>query len=371
MSKRKRALITGITGQDGSYLAGLLLELGYEVHGIVRRVAIEDPAQRLARLNGMEDELTLHTGDMASYPSLFNVFARHEFDECYHLAAQSFAAESLRDGFSTMNTNIQGTHYLLTTVQDLQPECKFYFAGSSEMFGKACETPQNESTPFRPRSPYGISKLTGFELARNFRESYGMFCVSGILFNHESPRRGREFVTRKITAGAAAIRNGIADELRLGNLEARRDWGHARDYVRAMHGMMQADEPDDYVIATGETHTVRELCDLAFRHVGLNYADYVIEDPRFFRPLEPEQLVGDASKARRALGWSTTISFEDMVAEMMDSEMRQASLAAGSRAAGTGPGRRSTDARDAEAATDRREKPATPSPRRAALDRLQ
>src|SRR6266702_852965 len=260
----KKALITGITGQDGSYLAEHLLNLGYEVHGIVRRVALEQPEQRLGRIAHLQDKLKLHSGSLESYPSIFHVISRHDFDECYHLAAQSFVAESFADGFSTMSVNVDGTHYMLAALRELRPECRFYFAGSSEMFGRVKETPQRESTPFHPRSPYGISKVAGFELTRNYREAFGMFCLSGILFNHEGPRRGFEFVTRKITSTVARIRLGLAKELRLGNLEAKRDWGHAADYVRAMCLMLQQPEPDDYVIATGETHSVREFCEAAF-----------------------------------------------------------------------------------------------------------
>src|SRR5438874_8027461 len=269
--KPKRALITGLTGQDGSYLAELLLSLGYEVHGLVRRVALEDPGRRFNRIEHLLDQMTLHPASLESYPSVFHVISRHDFDECYHLAAQSFVAESFADGFSTMNTNINGTHYVLAALRELRPRCRFYFAGSSEMFGKVRQVPQNENTAFYPRSPYGISKVAGFELTRNYREAYEMFCVGGILFNHESPRRGYEFVTRKISSTVARIKLGLASELRLGNLEARRDWGHARDYVGAMHLMLQQEQPDDYVIATGESHSVREFCELAFAEVGLDY----------------------------------------------------------------------------------------------------
>src|SRR5882724_13648743 len=218
----KRALITGITGQDGSYLAEQLLGFGYEVHGVVRRVALEDPSRRFTRIEHIIDRLTLHAASLESYPSIFNIFSRNDFDECYHLAAQSFVAESFADGFSTMNTNINGTHYVLAALRELQPQCRFYFAGSSEMFGKAREVPQNENTPFHPRSPYGISKVAGFELTRNYRETHGLFAISGILFNHEGPRRGHEFVSRKITSTVARIKAGEATELPLGNLEARR-----------------------------------------------------------------------------------------------------------------------------------------------------
>ena len=317
----KRALITGITGQDGSYLAEYLLSLGYEVHGIARRVALEDPERHFTRILHLVDRIHIHSGSLESYPSIFSVIARHQFDECYHLAAQSFVAESFQDGFSTMNININGTHYVLAALKELQPECRMYFAGSSEMFGKVQEMPQRETTPFHPRSPYGISKVAGFELTRNYREAFGMFCLSGILFNHEGPRRGFEFVTRKITSSVARIKLGLANELRLGNLDAKRDWGHTADYVRAMHMMLQQHEPDDYVIATGETHSVREFCEAAFAVAGLDYRDYVKIDEFFYRPAETDLLVGDASKARRALGWAPTYSFSDLITEMVNADL--------------------------------------------------
>lgn len=317
----KKALITGITGQDGSYLAEHLVSLGYEVHGLVRRVALEDPRRRFNRLEHLLDQLTLHAASLESYPSIFHVLSKHDFDECYHLAAQSFVAESFADGFSTMNTNINGTHYLLAALRELQPACRFYFAGSSEMFGKVHEVPQTEMTPFHPRSPYGISKVAGFHLTRNYREAYGMYCVGGILFNHESPRRGFEFVTRKITSTAARIKLGLVDELQLGNLEAQRDWGHAQDYVIAMHSMLQQDAADDYLIATGETHTVREFCERAFSRLGLDWQKYVKLDERFYRPAEVDLLVGDSSKARRLLNWQPRIAFEQLVDEMVDADL--------------------------------------------------
>ena len=317
----KRALITGITGQDGSHLSELLLDLGYEVHGVVRRVAIESPDQRLHRIAHLRDRLILHPASLESYPSLFQIFSHHQFDEVYHLAAQSFVAESFADGFTTMSVNSFGTHYVLAALRELQPKAKFYFAGSSEMFGKVRESPQREETPFHPRSPYGISKVTGFYLTMNYREAYGMFALSGILFNHEGPRRGTEFVTRKITTAAAKIKLGLANELRLGNLDARRDWGHAADYVRAMHLMLQQPEPEDYVVATGETHTVQEFCEKAFGAVGLDYRDYVKTDPRFVRPAEVDLLLGDASKAHRQLGWTPRYSFDDLVREMVESDL--------------------------------------------------
>jgi GDPmannose 4,6-dehydratase len=317
----KRALITGITGQDGSYLAELLLEKGYEVHGLVRRVALEQPEQRLRRIAHIKKDVVLHAGSLESYPSLFHILSRCKIDECYHLAAQSFVAESFEDGFSTMNSNSSGTHYMLAALHQLQPECRFYFAGSSEMFGKVRETPQKETTPFHPRSPYGISKVTGYYLTLNYREAYGMFCSNGMLFNHESPRRGFEFVTRKITHNVARIKLGLATDLPLGNLEARRDWGHAADYVRAMHLMLQQPEPGDYVVAMGETHSVREFCDLAFREVGLDYRDYVREDPQFYRPAEVDLLVGDPTLANEKLGWQPTYSFRDLIREMVANDL--------------------------------------------------
>jgi GDPmannose 4,6-dehydratase len=317
----KKALITGITGQDGSYLTEQLLELGYEVHGLVRRVALEDPTRRFTRLEHLLDRITLHPASLESYPSIFHVLSKHEFDECYHLAAQSFVAESFADGFSTMNTNINGTHYMLAALRELQPKCRFYFAGSSEMFGKVRETPQTEKTSFHPRSPYGISKVAGFDLTRNYREAYGMYCVSGILFNHESPRRGYEFVTRKITSTVARIKLGQATELRLGNLDAKRDWGHAADYVHAMRLMLQQPEPDDYVVATGETHTVHDFCERAFSKVGLDYRDYVRQDEQFYRPAEVDLLMGNAAKAKRVLGWEQVHTFAQLVDEMVEADL--------------------------------------------------
>ncbi len=313
----KRALITGITGQDGSYLAEHLLSLGYEVHGLVRRVALEVPEHRFRRIAHILDRVTLHAGNLESYPAIFDVISRHPFDECYHLAAQSFVAESFADGFSTMDMNVNGAHYVLAALAQLQPKCRFYFAGTSEMFGRVTESPQNERTPFHPRSPYGISKVAGHYLSLNYRESYGLFAASGILFNHESPRRGYEFVTRKVSTSVARIKLGLASEVRLGNLDAKRDWGHARDYVVAMHLMLQQEQPDDFVIATGEAHTVRELCEIAFDSVGLDYGDWVVIDERLKRPVEAHALIGDASKAKRILGWTPTVRFEELVREMV------------------------------------------------------
>lgn len=319
----KKALITGITGQDGSYLAEYLLSLGYEVHGIVRRTALEDPEHRFRRINHLLHKIHLHAASLESYPSIFHVISQHDFDECYHLAAQSFVAESFADGFSTMNTNINGTHYVLAALRELRPQCRFYFAGSSEMFGKVQATPQCETTRFYPRSPYGISKVAGFELTRNYREAYDMYCCSGILFNHEGPRRGFEFVTRKITSSAARIKLGLASEVRLGNLDAKRDWGHSADYVRAMHLMLQQPEPDDFVVATGETHSVREFCELAFAEVGLDYQEYVKVDERFYRPAEVDLLVGDATRAHQTLGWRPQYTFNQLISEMVQADLEE------------------------------------------------
>lgn len=313
----KRALITGITGQDGSYLSELLLEKGYEVHGIVRRVALEDPAHRMGRIVHLLDRLQLHPASLETLPSLYRLFLQIEPDECYHLAAQSFVSYSFDDEFSTMNTNVNGTHHMLSALKEVTPRCRFYFAATSEMFGRAEETPQSERTRFHPRSAYGISKVAGFELTRNYREAYGLHASSGILFNHESPRRGFEFVTRKITSGLARIRSGAMKQLVLGNLDARRDWGHARDYVRAMWMMLQQPEPDDYVIATGETHSVREFAELAFAEAGLDYRDFVATSQGFFRPAEVDLLQGDASKARAKLGWCAEVGFTGLVKEMV------------------------------------------------------
>lgn len=316
----KRALITGITGQDGSYLAELLLGKGYEVHGMVRRVALEDPAHRLGRITHILNRVHLHAGSLESLPSIYQVLRKIEPDECYHLAAQSFVSYSFDDEFSTLQTNVNGTHNLLATLRDIAPKCRFYFAGSSEMFGKVAEVPQTESTRFHPRSAYGISKVAGFDLTRNYREAYGLHASSGILFNHESPRRGFEFVTRKITSAVARIKAGKARELPMGNLEAKRDWGHAADYVSAMWSMLQQEQPDDYVVAMGETHSVREFAELAFGFAGLDYRDHVVVDPQFYRPAEVELLLGNAAKAKAELGWSPSIDFKSLVREMVESD---------------------------------------------------
>lgn len=317
----RSALITGITGQDGSYLAELLLSKGYRVHGIVRRVALENPDHRMWRIRHLLHDIELHPASLESYPSLFRVIQAVKPDELYHLAAQSYVSYSFEDEFSTMNTNVSGTHYVLSAVREAAPNCRFYFAGSSEMFGKVREVPQTENTPFHPRSAYGISKVAGYDLTRNYREAYGLFAVSGILYNHESPRRGFEFVTRKITSHAAKIKLGLTEELPLGNLDAKRDWGHSRDYVRAMWLMLQQQEPDDFVIATGATYSVRDFAELAFRHLGLDYADYVKVDPRLYRPAEVDILLGNAEKANRQLGWSPTVTLPELVREMTEADL--------------------------------------------------
>ncbi|MFH1023615.1 MAG: GDP-mannose 4,6-dehydratase [Planctomycetota bacterium] len=325
---KKRALITGITGQDGYYLTEFLLEKGYEVHGVVRRVALEDPDHRLSRLRPFLGRITLHPASLESYASLVKVVREVRPDEFYHLAAQSFVSYSFEDEFSTINTNINGTHFVLSAVREIAPECRFYFAGSSEMFGNAPVTPQNEDTGFFPRSPYGISKVAGFHLTKNYREAYGLHASSGILFNHESPHRGYEFVTRKITHAAARAKAGRLDRLELGNLEARRDWGFAGDYVRAMWLMLQQDRPDDHVVATGETHSVREFADAAFGAVGLDWKKFVTTDPKFIRPAEVNLLQGDFSKARRVLGWDPTVRFPELVEMMVRADL---DLVAGGR----------------------------------------
>ncbi len=317
----KKALITGITGQDGSYLAELLLEKGYEVHGLVRRIAAENAVARMARISHLQNQLILHSATLENYASIFKAIEGLQFDECYHLAAQSYVADSFEDEFSTMSINIHGTHHVLAALRQVSPNCRFYFAGSSEMFGEAEEVPQRESTRFHPRSPYGISKVAGYHLTVNYREAYGLYCCNGILFNHESPRRGREFVTRKITTGVAKIVKGEAQDLKLGNMEAKRDWGHARDYVKAMWLMLQQERPDDYVVATGETHSVREFCEVAFAEAGLDWQKYVKVDRNLLRPADVDYLVGDSSKAKRALGWAPTMTFRELAKEMVRADL--------------------------------------------------
>ncbi len=319
---RKRALITGINGQDGSYLAELLLEKGYQVDGVVRRDAVEDPAHRLANLAGIRDRVRLHVGALDNPLSIYKIVSGVKPDECYHLASSSFVSYNFEDEASIVANNFVATHSLLSTLKEVVPGCRVYFAGSSEMFGDAKVAPQNEATPFNPRSVYGISKLAAFHLARNYREHHGMFVAAGILYNHESPRRGFQFVTRKITSSAARIRLGLAHSLPLGNMDASRDWGYAPDYVKAMYAMLQTPKPADYVIATGVSHTVRDLLRFAFSAVGLDYERYVTVDRSYFRPSEAVTLRGDASFARRELGWAPSKSFEEVVKEMVESDLR-------------------------------------------------
>ena len=322
----KVALITGITGQDGSYLAELLLSKGYEVHGIVRRVALEDENHRLWRIRKILNDVTLHAGSLESYASLFNIVLKIKPEEVYHLAAQSYVGYSFEDEFSTLNININGTHYLLSAVKEFaDSKIKFYFAGSSEMFGKTKESPQNENTPFNPRSAYGISKVTGFYLTKNYREAYKLHASTGILFNHESPRRGFEFVTRKITHAVARIKKGLQKKLKLGNLKAKRDWGHAKDYVEAMWMILQQNNSDDFVIGTGKEHTVEDFANKAFSHVGLNYKDHVILDKKLIRPAEVDTLLANPNKAKKILKWKQKISFDDLVKNMVDHDLEHAS----------------------------------------------
>jgi len=314
-----KALITGITGQDGSYLADLLLEKGYEVYGMVRRSSTEN----FERINHIRDRVTLVHGDLLDQFSILRIVDEIRPDEVYNLAAQSFVPTSWRQPILTGDFDALGVTKVLEAIRQVDTKIRFYQASSSEMFGKVVEVPQNERTPFYPRSPYGVAKVYGHFITVNYKESYGIFAVSGILFNHESPRRGLEFVTRKVTDGAARIKMGLADKLALGNLDAKRDWGFAGDYVRAMWMMLQHDKPDNFVIATGQSHTVGRLCEVAFAHLDLDYKDYVVTDPRFVRPAEVEELLGDASHARKTLGWEPEVSFEQMIEMMVDADMER------------------------------------------------
>jgi len=318
---RKTALITGITGQDGSYLAEFLLEKGYNVVGMVRRSSTVN-FDRIKHLQEV-DALEIAQGDLLDQLSLIDLLRDYQPDEVYNLAAQSFVPTSWRQPVLTGEFTALGVTRILDAIRIVNPEIRFYQASSSEMFGKVMEVPQRESTPFYPRSPYGVAKVYGHWITVNYRESYGLFACSGILFNHESPRRGLEFVTHKVTHGVARIKKGLQHELRLGNLEAKRDWGYAGDYVQAMWMMLQEDEPDDYVIATGETHSVRELCEVAFSHVGLNYENYVIIDEKYYRPAEVDLLIGDATKAHAKLGWEPAVSFEELTRMMVDADMAE------------------------------------------------
>jgi GDPmannose 4,6-dehydratase len=313
----KKALVTGITGQDGSYLADLLLSQGYEVIGMVRRSSTVN----FGRIESFQDRITLAHGDLLDQMSLLDIMREHEPDEVYNLAAQSFVPVSWKQPVLTGEFTALGVTRMLEAVRTVVPKARFYQASSSEMFGKVQEVPQNEKTPFYPRSPYGVAKVYGHWITVNYRESYDLFACSGILFNHESPRRGLEFVTRKVTHGAAQVKLGLADELRLGNLEARRDWGYAGDFVRAMWLMLQQDEPRDYVVGTGATHSVRELCQLAFGYLDLDWEEYVVVDPEFYRPAEVDLLVSDPTRVRKDLGWEPKVSFEELIQMMVEADM--------------------------------------------------
>lgn len=317
--KQKIALITGITGQDGSYLAEFLLNKGYQVIGMVRRSSTVN-FDRIAHLQDLE-ALEIVQGDLLDQMSLIDILREYNPAEVYNLAAQSFVPTSWRQPVLTGEFTALGVTRMLDAIRIVNPKIRFYQASSSEMFGKVVEVPQREATPFYPRSPYGVAKVYGHWITVNYRESYNLYACSGILFNHESPRRGLEFVTHKVTHAAARIKLGLQDELRLGNLEARRDWGYAGDYVRAMWLMLQQDEPDDYVIATGETHSVRELCQVAFQYLNLDYQDYVVIDDKFYRPAEVDLLIGDASKGRVKLGWEPTVTFEGLIKLMVEADM--------------------------------------------------
>ncbi len=321
MTTNKRALITGITGQDGSYLAELLLDKGYEVFGLTRRLS----ANNYWRIEHLLDRLTLLPGDLLDQLSLIRVLERVKPHEVYNLAAMSFVPASWDQPMLTGEFNSQGVTRVLEAVRVVDPSIRIYQASSSEMYGKVREVPQRETTPFYPRSPYGVSKVFAHYITVNYRESYNLFAVSGILFNHESPRRGLEFVTRKVTDGVAKIKRGLAKDLRLGNLDAHRDWGFAGDYVRAMWMMLQADEADDYVIATGESHSVQELVEIAFDHAGLDWKKYVALDPAFLRPAEVDHLIGDASKARDRFGWTPSVTFDGLVRMMVDADLKRLS----------------------------------------------
>ncbi len=314
---KKKALITGITGQDGSYLAEFLLEKGYDVVGMVRRTSTIN----FDRIEHLQDKITIVQGDLLDEVSLIDILREHRPHEVYNLAAQSFVPTSWKQPVLTGECTALGVTRLLDAIRMVDPTVKFYQASSSEMFGKVQEIPQTEKTPFYPRSPYGVAKVYAHWITVNYRESYGLFACSGILFNHESPRRGHEFVTHKVTLGAAQIKMGLANELRLGNLDSKRDWGYAGDYVKAMWLMLQQPQPDDYVIASGETHSVRELCEVAFGYLGLDWRDYVVVDSRFLRPADVDYLVGDASKARRVLGWVPEVGFQELVRIMVDADL--------------------------------------------------
>tara|TARA_A200000113_G_scaffold22633_1_gene19435 strand:- start:23 stop:1003 length:981 start_codon:yes stop_codon:yes gene_type:complete len=322
MGKIKKALITGITGQDGSYLSEFLIKKNYKVYGLIRRVALEDETHRLWRIKHLLNKIELNSASLESYASIVKIIQKIKPDEIYHLGAQSYVAYSFEDEFSTLNTNINGTHYILSAIKDFSPKTKFYFAGSSEMFGKVQKNIQDEKTSFYPRSAYGISKVAGFELTRNYREAYNIFACTGILFNHESPRRGFEFVTRKISSSVARIKLGKQKYLQLGNIRAKRDWGHAKDYVKAMWLMLQQKKPSDFVIGTGKMHSVKDFLKLAFSIVGLDYKKYVKFNKSLLRPAEVDTLRANYNKAKKKLKWKPSTNFNQLVKEMVEEDLK-------------------------------------------------
>jgi GDPmannose 4,6-dehydratase len=320
MMQKKIALITGITGQDGSYLAELLLNKGYEVHGIVRRESLEDE-EKLKNIETIKESLILHEGSLGDHLGIYKIFSKVLPDECYHLSASSFVNYSFSGEFQTMTNNFNSTYYLLSTILDIKKECKFFFAGSSEMFGEPDITPQDENTLFNPKSIYGILKVSSHYLLKNYREKEGIFAVTGIMYNHESPRRGNQFVTKKIISSAIRIKLGLQQKLYLGNLDAKRDWGYAPDYVKAMYMMLQVEKADDFVIATGRLHTVREFLDITFSSLDLDYNDYIEIDPKFYRTSEHNSLCGNAHKIKATLGWENKKNLNEIIQEVVDKEM--------------------------------------------------
>jgi len=316
----RKAIITGITGQDGSYLAEFLLLKGYEVHGLVRRESFED-IQKLTNIKDIKDRLFLHEGSLQDHLTIYKIFSEVMPDECYHLSASSFVNYSFNDEFQTMNNNFNSTHYLLSTIREVKSDCKFYFAGSSEMFGEPSETPQTECTPFNPKSIYGISKVSSHYLLKNYREKENIFACTGIMYNHESPRRGNQFVTKKIISSAVRIKKGLQEKLYLGNLDVQRDWGYSPDYVEAMWKILQAEKPNDFIISTGHLHTVRQFLEMTFSFLELDYKDYVHINSNFFRVGEKKALCGDPSKIKKVLGWENRKGLRGIIKEMLESEM--------------------------------------------------
>lgn len=322
---KKKAIITGITGQDGSYLAEYLLSKDYEVHGLVRRESLEDPS-RLLNIEKIMSDLHLHEGSVNDHLLIYKIFSKIMPDECYHLSASSFVNYSFNDEFQTMNNNFNSTHYLLSTIKEVKRDCKFFFAGSSEMFGEPEQTPQCEETKFNPKSIYGISKVSSYYLLKNYREKENIFACTGIMYNHESPRRGRQFVTKKIISSAVKIKKGLLSKVYLGNLDAQRDWGSAPEYVEAMWLILQSEKPDDYIISTGVLHSVREFLDITFSYLGLDYTEYVEIDPKFFRKSEKRALCGNPDKIYTKLGWKAQKSLESIIREMVDEELYNMSV---------------------------------------------